>query len=371
MNKKRMIGASLAGALCLLATANATTLGLNANGLGNLYNETDIDALGKTWIRIFIPIFDKNYTGLRNDNGIKNFKNLAAKSKYKATLSIKWDFKGKNLRIPEIGSNTMGDYEDMFTDLLDYMGKDIDKLVVGNEPMWETKSEDRVWINQTKGNPQSKFYIRLANVAKKWKSDNNASFDIYIGSFNRLDVKTNRESADVKALIKFAKDNSWVKGIDIHAHTKDYTQFENCFKQGRSLLGSSKDIISTEWSLVDKWKSYLNEKLPSSFVNTYGYSTNDTLLSYLNKKRTSQAPKAEWDAYFNSRTWWDKDMPKKAKDKMNAHGVGVTHYAFKNGKVNSNITSSQTPWYLNGLYQDAFVSGTRKHAYIWDNFKNN
>jgi len=354
------------------ALTQATTLGLNSNGLGNKFTASGIDGTDKEWIRMFVPILDQDNTNLVNNSRVQPFKVLAENSKYKAVLSIKWDFKGNNLRIPENDTPEMQAYIQKLEDLLDYMGADIDRLVIGNEPMFETQAADRVNI-PGRGIPQVIFYKRMANIANNWRNAHNAKFSIYVGAFNRLDLTANINAPDVQGLFTFAENTSWIAGVDVHAHVANLTEFENNFKAARDNLIESKDLISTEWSLVKQWSLHYNDKIGDTYAQKYGLDKNLTIIEHLNELRVNKIYKAQWNDFLVDKSWWIKDLPARCKTIMNTYGVSLATYAYSNDDNMGTITNETTPWFLNGLYQPAFiVAGTdQRHAFIFDSFKEN
>ena len=351
-------------------------IGANANGKPTNLLESELDATNTRWIRAFVHFFDVHggKTDLATDEEIQHLKSLAQMSKYKLILSVRWDFKKNDIDIPAPNTERWYEYLTTYRPILAELAPFADIVVPTNEPMWETKSSDRVF-NSAQGHiPAVAFYNKLASVTNNWRNNSGYPFKIFVGAFNRLEVANNAVAPDVVEMINFAKNNSWIDGIDVHAHHDSFADFQANFAKARQLLGSGKDIISTEFSLVALWQQKYGDKVGNTFTDQYGYPRSMTMLEYFNMARVNQVPKAEWDDLLRDKSWWPKDMFTQFYQIFDDYGVTHGTYGFKNNQIKNEIKSTDAAWFLNNIYQPAFVQpnvqGQSRHAFIWANYSN-
>lgn len=362
-----------------------TEMGVNVNkALWRINPNTYklMDAVNAKWYRgmfFLLEYYDKYKKGedWYTSSYLANF--IQAKRDnphYKMVLSIYWSFADKNMKLPAPGSTQMNDYKRFLQEVLNYVGHDIDKLVISNEPMWNTLASDRVTNQDTGINPSVEFHKQVAQVISEWKQNNNGDLDIYVGALNALHKAENRDADDVVGMIKFANTTPWIKGIDIHPHTRNMEDLESIMFEAREMLNSDKDIIMTEYSLVWRWAQHLKNKLPEAFATQYNYPMEYTFKNYLEKAQRKRVSKKEWNDLFSQLDWWIPHFPEYVYKWCQQYGVSVTNYAFGSNMplLNQELPIDDgAPFFLNQLYQGRFIKptadGLSKHAFIWQSFK--
>lgn len=393
-------------------------LGANFNAGGNMngYARAMMSDRHASWTRNSLDVFPNYFaagvvgpTELASDERLRSLRDAKA-SGFSNILTLKWDF----MNYPRSGSMPyacasddpngekegscqhrmpapagvdaeMSMYLAWVSDLLDVVGREIDKLVVGNEPMWETVEADR------RGAPPRlvAFYRRVANRASVWKANHpDARFEIYLGSLNRLDVTTNQDADDVRGLIDAANSMPEVAGLDFHLHQPDlpprpdakpdedpansWTRYLDFVD---ATLAPSKKRIATEWSPVWLYNKKRTEPLGACSAPGYGgdvaachslltwassvglspSTTNVELFDYLQANK----PSGVWVDFCDSRSWWGRSLLRDGFVLFSRRGFEVVTYALYGEERRRAILAEDDAWYLNPVFLDTLLPRQR------------
>jgi hypothetical protein len=340
-----------------LQTVFAQQIGANFNE--NIEN-IDASLLSKAevkWVRVFVNIpryfltVDKNgkITGVNNKN-IKNF-DISPITKlrgYKIILSLKLDFKFKNIGAPEENSieETYLLNAIKFFLIEKKLGDEINILVVGNEPMWETPNEDAKKLGAI-----TNKIITLSNdlkISQKW------NYEIFTGALNR--VSELKKNEIVSEIIKITKENPLVDGIDLHIHTNELTKANDDPAYIRNEAQITKKIICTEFSIVRLFEAYNDQPL-GIWGTQNGYPYDMKLYEWLNLiqqkalDKTPIQPEILLD-YFNSQSWYPKQWFNTFLTSFKKNNVTIATYGLQNTlKEKAKVLNAKSPlWILNFVY---------------------
>ncbi|MDD3322876.1 MAG: T9SS type A sorting domain-containing protein [Paludibacter sp.] len=348
---------------------------LKAQDLGANFNE-NIDKASTTlitksavkWIRGFVnvPMYCLNLstngtvTGV-NDYGIQtlsgintliNAKNVTVNDeRVKVIFSLKMDFTTKNMGVPASGSTEMGYVLTSVEKLLKEknLGASIDILVVGNEPMWETPVAD--------ANNYEAFLNQLIDKVDSLKTANNWNYEIFAGSLNK--ASTNKTHAILQKVLKIAKENPKISGLDVHEHVTLLSDAENDIKYLRETQGFTKKMMCTEFSLVWLWDAHENDIL-GSWGALNGYSSTMKMYEWLNAvmlKSYAGTPVSQdlFRSYFESTSWYPKNWFNTFYDLFKKYNFSVIFYGIQNLPTKSQLTSSSALWTVNFVYNGTYL----------------
>ncbi len=172
--------------------------------LGANFNERIVDVIPEhlasenvEWVRVFVNVSrfinvddNGNITGINEQlmSSYQDMQILKELSNHKVNgerikiiFSYKYDFKRRNMGVPDIGTPEAGYIMEVSKRLLEKsnIGGDIDILVVGNEPMWETENAD---VNKL-----GLFTNYMINQVDEWRRTvPEWNYEIYAGALNRV-----------------------------------------------------------------------------------------------------------------------------------------------------------------------------------------
>lgn len=320
--------------------ARATELGANYNQyLPDIYNGA-LARAGVRWVRGFVNV-QRNYltfdapnpsviTGVLEGNiaqkgdivsGSADILAVQAVDKFvevkgmkvrgerlKTILSLKTDFKvgcvvGKPAAcagVPAVGTPAMQSLLTAIHDrlLANDLGAYVDILVVGNEPMFETPVAD--------ARRYGEYLDLLVAELVKLRTAQGWSFRIFAGALNK--ASTLKDDPILETVLDVVNRNADVEGLDLHLHVRSLAEADADLDFVRNTKGVSKDIVTTEFSLVGLWTEKAHEKLGDWGV-AYGYPFDMKFYEWLNvlMKRAGDghpvAP-AEFMSFFRSRQWY-------------------------------------------------------------------
>lgn len=278
------------------------SMGTKAQDLGANYNEnidypiTEIEMLKQskvTWVRGFVNIPN---LFLQNENGkivgvkenairthIPTLKFIQAKKalgdRVKFILSLKIPFELYTDTVPKVGTKEM-EYIFQATEVLlkTYdMAKNIEILVMGNEPEWENALDTD--LCHADGEDYRAFLNEFANRLTAWKQANGWTFDIYAGALNRVSELPKSET--VPAVVSVVNNNPNVAGLDLHVHALKINQAEDDFRIIRDKYGVTKKLICTEFSMVRALNPHVADAL-GEWGTKHGYTAGMKIYEYLN-----------------------------------------------------------------------------------------
>lgn len=338
------LAAVCGGAILLMgaAPASASELGVNYNGLTRNYDKSELDRTGTTWVRAFIDVTRLQGLGeaaIATDPDVVGFKKIRAAG-FKVILNLKYDYSGSDFP-SNVNSQAFIDIRAFTTKVLNEVYGSTDIIVVGNEPFIESDPVDR-------DNDLFLFYRQMSNHVITYNQARRA-IPLYVGAFNNLQNPNWQTQATVN-LIGYAKNTPNVTGIDLHMHTGSVAEMGQAIDWARGVLGPTKKMISTEFSLKNHFRAKLNEPISGTFASQYGVNPGWKVWQYLNHSLQSPRPRPEWVAFLQSSYWFmNVRMSLENADILfDQKGLVVATYALRQSQAS--ITATTDPWMLNGIY---------------------
>ena len=342
--------AVMAAILCLLPIvtgANASELGVNYNGLTRNYSNSDLQRTGTTWVRAFIDVTRLMRSGgdIASDPDVAGFLQIHDAG-YKVILNLKYDYSdgATSDNFPsDTSSQAFIDVRAFTTELLNVVYDKADIIVSGNEPFIESHINNR-------GNDLFLFYKAITNHVITYNKTRR-NIPIYVGAFNNLQQSFMQNSVSAKDLISYAENTPGVTGIDLHMHTTSIQDMDNAITWARVQLGTSKKMISTEFSLKNYFKQHLGDTINAGFASQYGINPAWKVYQYLNYALTTPRPRSEWVAFLQASSWFTTVQTSLADADalFDTKGLTVATYALRQSQASIPSTSTD-PWMLNPLY---------------------
>jgi hypothetical protein len=351
----------LVAAVLPSAGAGAQEIGGNYNGtVCDLYNGLIVKS-GAEWVRAFVNV-PRNYLAfddsqhvasgvlegnikqtpdadsgrtdiLANDavSKLMQMHNLkVAGQPVKVILSLKLDFKYKwdssypASGVPDPGSLASGYWISAITELLEAnnLGAYVDVLVLGNEPMFETRPEQ--------ADKYATFLSSLIDAVHAERQSSGRSYQIFVGALNK--AATHPNDAILKAVMQAAS-NPKVDGVDLHLHVGSVAEAGSDLAFVRSafaLQGLSKKIISTEFSLLDLWNAHAEDEL-ESWGPRNGYPADMHLYEWLNTLMRQAAAGTpigyeRFASYFLEQAWYPRGWFRAFLETFSQYDVEVATY---------------------------------------------
>ncbi len=316
---------------------------------------------------------------------IKNAQNRG----YKVVLTMRWYFSDidnldASIRIPLPNDPRENLYFASAINVIQQVGLKSQIIVVGNEPTLETHPDD-MKINSSGQIPMVQFYHRLAiQVDKELQKNGRNNYKLLVGSFNRLNWGEFQSHEAVKRLFMIANNNSFIDGVDIHAHVANMDAVRDQLKFARKLL-PNKMLIVTEFSLVRAFFRKLDVSVcqgvdETDFCTKFDISPLTTTRNFINKTLTSISEEkytaSLWNQFFKSRSYLPDDFLKEAYELFTIYGVTLATYGLVNTTpeessdyVEEEVTS--LPWDFNSIFVPATVQTgqvIRMNKYFFDTY---
>lgn len=355
-------------ALISCMTINAQDLGANFNENIDKASTTLITKSAVKWIRGFVnvqryclkfasdgTVAGVNDYGIQTVPGINNLINvktvLINNAPTKLIFTLKTDFTTNNMGVPAVGSTEMGYVLKAIEKLLieKNLGSSIDILVVGNEPMLETPVAD--------ADKYEAFLNLLIDKVDSMKIANNWTYEIFAGSLNK--ASSSKANVILQKVLKIAKENSKVVGLDVHEHDSQISGPTNDIKYLRVDQGFTKKLICTEFSFVELWKTHISDVL-GSWGALNGYTTTMKMYEWLNAvmlKSYVDTPVNQdlFLSYFESASWYPKNWFKTFYNLFKKYDFDVVTYGIQNSPVNSPLTTSSAMWTINFVFNGTYL----------------
>lgn len=346
---------TLISAVCIVFPALADkAVGVNVNGLGdqlsNLSNGGMLARSGTVWVRMFVDMSKlrgKSQSEINNDTSLSNFNALHSQG-YKTILNLKWATNGRDF--PAVNTQGRLDDFDVMRKVITAAGaSNIDIVVVGNEPFRETDISFR-------DSDMTSWYTRMATEINTFRNNNGYNYEIYMGAFNNVHLTSERTTV-FNDLMDFAKNTSWIAGVDLHMHHELIEEWQTALDFTKNQIRTNQNIIVTEFSLMRWYKSKNTNSLSSTYKNQYypgGTSKKvwEELLTLQNLKSTSRW--YDFNAmhdFINSRKHYLRNAHQTYFSNSN-NRIEVATFALRQNPF-PNYSSNSDAWIYNGLFCDS------------------
>lgn len=337
-------------------TCFAQEIGLNFNHNSEII---DFDYVKKTkveWVRATPRILDyQNGTlKLTNDPALLKIKEAGING-YKVAFGFRWDFEQHKMRIPKPDSKEEQELFALEKSILEQVGTHVDIFTLGNEPNLETLDEDM--------NPESSGEIPLVRFMKRqlemvvipyFKEQDNVPFPkIYLGSLPALFEEKQQKIPAVSSMIKMANDDNRITGLAVHLHIADFEQVEKAFQYVRSIM-PKKPMIIPEFSLHRLFLAHRTDILGDSesgraFAEKYKRNPEMKIYEWSGIANKFGVNSDEWQALFESRTWYPMNYLLKYYEFFKRYGVVLATYPLFQQSCPENMKPNSPMWFINPI----------------------
>lgn len=350
-------------------------VGVNYNGLLNFISFEDLERTQTTWVRGFVDFFQfyPDPEKLYSDERIEKYLELNDEG-YKTILNIKWNLNNKSF--PEPGSKELEDYKKYLKKLLIRVWPKTDIIVAGNEPFIESKRSER-------DERLVEFYKEIAHAIKDFRDKQGTGHSqreggnfvpIYIGAFNNLYLPRWRNEA--RDLFAFAREESWIAGVDLHIHHGGTPQLRRALRFAANNIRDNQKFLITEYSLMKHFRSKMNETIPVDFAAEYEWDPATKNYEYIDHALKNQVIRPEWVDFLSKSYWFEnrtRYLRNSYREFTKFDKFYIATYAMRQSfSFNRDFTANTDPWILNGLYANRTViphpdDGRTQFNYAWIN----
>lgn len=283
----------------------------------------------------------------------------ASGERVKVILSLKTDFKYKNMGIPQVDSPAMTYMMSAIHQVLEQnnLGGYVDIVVAGNEPMYETPLDDP----HEDAAEYGQFLQMLIGHLEGLKTPENGwKYEIFTGALDKANQARNdpQYGPIIQEILDITKHHDDVDGIDLHLHVEGVDNAEADVHFVRHELGTAKKIISTEFSLVGLWDKHRNERL-GPWGPRHGYPADWELHRWINRLQEQAAEgqpisQAVFLSYFNQQRWYPRNWFSMFVDIFNnpSYDVYAATYGLESTPEVPPVfyDGGSHLWYLNFVY---------------------
>ena len=345
-------------------------LGANFNEHYEDVDYRELDAAGAKWIRLFLPMPQVDRAPPSEHGAVTT--TLAAGARgYKTIFTLKWPYTRSDFPKPDSAA-FQREVARLDAVLPLVMGK-VDILVIGNEPYFETREQDRdLDLNV--------FYEALAKRIIAYRNancGNDCKTRLYMGALNRMDLKKNR-TPSTERWMAFVKATPEIDGVNIHPHVPSIELSRPFLDYIFARMRPEQKFIATEFSLVGWWQQNLDKPVAPAFADKYQAPRNAQNWQIIKAALETPFPKAQWDDFLKMSPWFENRkhyLANQMKIFRDTGRLAVATYGFKQGRsMTTNFGPKSTPWLINSVYARRTVKpnpdGTTAFNYAWiDEFR--
>ena len=329
-------------------------LGANFNEDPADIDKARLDAAGASWIRGFVLMDEiKEGTDPLEQVAIKRLLRMHEQG-LGTVLSLKFQFNKEHRSVPSPTGPRMKTELEAVDEVLKAVLDKVDIITIGNEPLLETKPEERA----TRMNP---FYQKVAAhtiAVREKRFPKGCRTRLYMGALNDLDDPKKRTAA-VREWIKFVNRTPELEGVDIHPHVRSPQDATKAVDFVLGELDKKKKFLVTEFSLIKLYADQMPRRLPRKFVDRYkdeiGFLTPRTklweLLRYSKDHRLTQK---QWDDLLRLSPWFENNkhfMRDQVRAYRRTGRLAVATYGVQQAHAMvDHIKETSQPWLLNSLY---------------------
>lgn len=360
---------------------DTATFGANMNGWPRPLNHNMdlVDASNTTWVRAFFDIRKKNHNGIhpKNDPDVVALRRAKREKDCKLIVSLLWDFKGlfgnkSSMNVPRPGSRREVELRRCATRYLRNIGVPVDVVVLGNEPMWETKREDV----RVENPPIVRFTRNVKDHLIRHGDHGNSTY--LVGSLNRLDDDVVREEQYpefFQGMFDMARYDDDVDGVDLHIHYEWHREAREMVKIARNRLPNGV-LTATEFSPVYRYERGVTDKIRSSesgreFLREYDHPWDWTALDYFDFAKNHPRPRSEFHDFYDAMPWyWTKhlQMNHRLFERFDV-SVATLGFLLGPGMRDTHWGPNWKPFPINHLFQSAMIQGRGDHPHFFDEYR--
>ncbi|QLG61807.1 hypothetical protein [Halorarum salinum] len=359
-------------------------LGANLNGrprrLGN--DLARLDASDTTWVRAFLDIRDKLNDGRdpSGDPDVLALRRAAREKGCRLVVSLKWGFevnwrwdRKESRSVPEPDSEDERSLLSCATQYLGAIGTPVDVVVLGNEPMWETKREDITGEDP----PILRFTLNLKEHLLRHGDHGDPAY--LLGAITRLyddPVREERFPTFCRETFRIAREDDDVDGVDLHVHYDGREEARKALEIARDRLPDG-TITVTEFSPVFRYDRHVRTPIGEwgagrRFAGEYGYSPDVTAVDYFERAKADPRPPRELADFYDAMPWYRADQLRRDYRLFERFDVDVGTFGFLQDVGMRDVDWRRpdwTPFHINFLHQDALMEGRGAHPLYIDDYR--
>lgn len=342
-------------------------IGANLNGrphrLGN--NLELIEASNTSWVRAFLDVRKMLETGIhpKNDPEIVALRRAARMGGCRLIVSLKWDFKAswgdkEPRNVPRSDSSHERELCRYAWRCLSSIGAPVDVVVLGNEPMWETRQED-IKVEEP---PIVRFTRAVKDQLVQLGDLGEPKY--LVGAFNRAhnDNTRNRQFPHFyRGMFDLVREDEDVDGIDLHIHYDEFAEAEDTVAFAREKVPDGM-ITVTEFSPV--WRYDRNKNTPiagfeagEQFAIDHDLPAGMTPVEYFEDAKRDPRPPGELADFYDAMPWYNVNHIKDVHALFADYDVSLGTVGFMQdpGMRNDDWTANWQPFHINFLFQPALM----------------
>ena len=344
--------------------------------------EDDIELLQQsetTWLHAFLDVREKYEQDVtpREDPDVVALRRAIQEVGTKLVVSLQWDFMGLfgdkgPTNLPPAGSAHESALIEYATELLAAVDEDVDIVVLGNEPVWETLDEDFVGRNTP--------LIHFTRTLKEHLVQHYATGDtqFLLGAFNRLygNYVSKKYHRFYSQLFEMARNDDDIAGIDLHVHYEAFGQAERMLAVARKAFPAGV-VTVTEFSPMWRYAQKKNEPITSfeggeRFADRYGIASSTTVTEYFEAAKDDRLSATEAADFMDAMPWYNVDFVEDMYDLMDRYDVTVGTFGFlvERGIRNVDWTEEWAPFAINCLFQPGLIeTDNGAHPHYIDDYR--
>ena len=347
-------------------TARSQDLGANFNeNIGRPIQVIDqLNASKVRWVRGFVNVpryflvkQDGRFAGVKeqsinNHINTKKFVDVkkASGGNINLIMSVKIPFENFTHQVPKPGTAEMGYLLDAIEQFLVSfnLGDNLDIFTMGNEPMWENGGDV---------DDYGTFLNLFADTLAVWKQKHNWDFMVFAGSLNRVAQLPNNKV--IPEVIRVAKNNDHIDGLDLHIHASNINQPGNSLEVVREDYQFNKKLTSTEISVVRVLNPHLGDTL-GSWGESYGYASGMKMYEWLNHISARAAEgnpvdEEEFRSFFHTQSWYPNHWYRTFYEEFKKHDTYAVTGRFVSGVGERHYSANSKMWDLGAIYSGTFM----------------
>lgn len=360
-------------------------IGANMNGMPRLIADHPalLDHSGTTWVRAFIDVRKKMQNGLhpKDDPDVAGLRTAADRGR-RLIVNFKWDFKAswgdkEPMRMPPANSEAERELFRAATRHLRNIGSQVDIVVLGNEPMWETLPADIEGEN-----PHLIGFTRRLKDHLIEHGDHGPSLYL-VGAFNQMGPNVApRFQPFVNGMLRWARNDDDIAGVDVHTHFDRLGKARSMLRAARNQVGN-KMVLDTEFSPIWRYHRNVRKTIGSwpagrAFADNYGVPHGWTVAEYLQDAKADLISRREYADFMDAMPWYRADHLRRMYSLFQEFDVAFGGVGFfqNPGLRRSDWTrDGWQPFHINFLYQPAVVkqtsgiSATTVHPRYMDDYR--
>ncbi|MBJ7499561.1 MAG: hypothetical protein JHC57_07390 [Sphingopyxis sp.] len=361
-----------AGAALALQPGSVSAQGVLGANFNEHYEDVDygeLDRAGAEWIRLFLPMPQVD-RGAAEHGAIRTTLEAGARG-YRTIFTLKWPQNHSDF--PKAGSAEFAREVARLDAVLPLVMGKVDILVIGNEPYFETREQDRdLDLNA--------FYEAMAGRIIAYRKANcggDCKTKLYMGALNRLDLRKNI-TPSTERWLAFVKATPEIDGVNIHPHVPRIELSKAFLDYILPRMRPEQTFIVTEFSLVGWWQQNLEKPVAPAFADKYRAPRTAQNWQIIKAALETPFPKEQWDDFLRMSPWFEGRkhyLANQMKIFRDTGRLAVATYGFKQGSsMSNNFGPKKTPWLLNSVYAGRTIrpnaDGTAAFNYAWiDDFR--